>query len=131
MNYLITGASGGIGKEIFKEIYTNQDKFFLFYNKKKIISHKSNVLSFKVDFKNLNQLEKKIKKILTKIKNFDYIINCAGDANPYKEFFNTSTNEIKNNIDINLISLLIILRENIKRNINNNKSLTIVNLSYC
>lgn len=129
MNYLITGASGGIGKEIFKKIYTNGDKFFLFYNKKKIISNKKNVFSFKVDFKNLNQLEKTIKKIFTKIKNFDCIINCAGNANPYKEFFNISTNEIKDNIDINLISHLIILRENIKKNIKNNKSLTIVNLS--
>lgn len=129
MNYLITGASGGIGKEIFREIYTNKDKFFLFYNKKKIISHKRNIFSFKIDFKNLNHLEKTIKKILTKIKNFDCIINCAGNAHPFKEFFNTSTNEIKDNIDINLISNLIILRESIKRNIKNNKSLTIVNLS--
>ena len=129
MNYLITGASGGIGKQIFKEIYTNKDKFYLFYNKKKIISRKKNVFSFKIDFKNLNQLERIIKKILAKINNFDYLINCAGNASPYKEFFNTSTNEIKDNIDINLISHLIILRENIKRNLKNNKSLTIVNLS--
>jgi len=35
MNYLISGASGGIGKAILKELYNTNDNFIVLYNSKK------------------------------------------------------------------------------------------------
>ena len=36
MNYLISGASGGIGKAILKELYNTDDNFIVLYNSRKI-----------------------------------------------------------------------------------------------
>jgi short-subunit dehydrogenase len=50
MNILITGASSGIGLEIFNELKKDKDNnFFLIYRKKQNKIQKYNVKNYKID----------------------------------------------------------------------------------
>ena len=64
MNILITGASSGIGLEIFNELKKDKDNnFFLISRKKQNKIHKDNVKHYQIDLSNLKLLKKKLKII--------------------------------------------------------------------
>lgn len=129
MNYLISGASGGIGKAILKELYNTNDNFIVLYNSKKNFIKKKNITSYKSNFKKLKEVKSLITVILNKFSKIDVFINCAGNANPYKEAFNISDDEFENSLRINFKSPLIVMTTIIKNQIKKKLKLNIINIS--
>lgn len=130
MNYLISGANGNIGKKIIKELYKSSHNFILLYNSKnKIKSKIKNINYLKCNFRDLEEVRNVIKFILKKFSKIDIFINCAGDANPYKNVFNISNEELENSLKINFKSPLIIMCQIIKNQIKKKLKLNIVNIS--
>ena len=87
-NCLITGATGGLGKNIAKEFAKSGCNLFLTgRNNKKLNSLKNELENsqnqIKINFENTDLLDtKEIKKLIEKVKstfeNIDILINCAG-----------------------------------------------------
>ena len=87
-NCLITGATGGLGKDIAKEFAKSGCNLFLTgRNNKKLNSLKNELENsqnqIKINFENTDLLDtKEIKKLIEKVKstfeNIDILINCAG-----------------------------------------------------
>jgi UDP-glucose 4-epimerase len=85
-NYLITGATGFIGKNILKKIEKKDTKIYYIYRNKKLNFKNSNIIGIKVNLENLDEINK-LKDIL---KTINTIIHCANLAhNKY------SVNKIK------------------------------------
>jgi len=129
MNYLISGASGNIGKTILKELYNTSDNFILLYSSKKKFIKKKKIIYYKCDFKNLNEVKDLITIILNKFSRIDVFINCAGNANPYKEAFNISDEEFENSLRINFKSPLLIMTRIMESQIKKKLNLNIINIS--
>ena len=85
-NILISGASGGIGSEIARTFAAQGYRLFLIYNKNfDAIDKLSNELSqicevviFKCDLKNEQEVKTMVDKIISTYKRIDVLINSAG-----------------------------------------------------
>jgi len=86
-NCLLTGATGGIGKELAKQlIKENCNLFLTSTNSKKLnklknelkCSKKTSIFYKSSDFSDMNNISKLIKEIRNKMKKIDILINGAG-----------------------------------------------------
>jgi len=76
-NYLITGATGFIGKNILEKLKKKKDiNIYYLYRKKNLAINQPNLFGIKIDLSKSNDF-KKLKNILKKI---DIIIHCANLA---------------------------------------------------
>jgi short-subunit dehydrogenase len=133
VKYLITGASGSLGKTLVEKIYNKDDFFYLFYNKKKpnYVKKNKNIIFCKFDFKNTHKIKSFLsKKFRSKLTNIDVLINCAGSASPYKKLNTLDYDEISEIYKINLFTPLLMFNFFInKHKKNKNKNMKIVNIS--
>jgi NAD(P)-dependent dehydrogenase (short-subunit alcohol dehydrogenase family) len=109
MNILITGSEGIIGKSIFNKLNTENHIFEL------DINNKLNP----VDCTNEEQVDRFFKNLKKEINNLDAVINCLGnsdsvDNNKLKSLEDVSINTFKSFLDINLISIFIIIKAYMK-----------------
>ena len=85
-NCLITGATGGLGKEIVKEFAKNGCNLFLTgRNNEKLNSLKNELKNYeiKIDFEHadlsdVDDIQKLIDKTKKVFSNIDILVNCAG-----------------------------------------------------
>ena len=129
MNYLLLGASGGIGKSILNKIYNLKDNFILTYNSRKPDIYKKNVFLLKVDFNKTEKVEIEISKIIKKFKKIDILINNIGNSNPYKSALKIKMKEIQQSMRINFYSPLSIILQTINKSLEIKKKLNIIHLS--
>ena len=128
-NYtLISGASSKIARKIIVDTYEENKNLILLTNKRNINFKKSTFIQIKLNFEDVKETEKTVKKILSNYS-VGKFINCAGNAEPYMDFLKTNSKHLDKSLNINFISPLIIVKELIKNRIKNNKSLIVVHLS--
>jgi len=75
-NYLITGATGFIGKNILDKIKKKNNKIYYIYRNKKLNFKKPNIVGIKINLENLNEINK-LKDIMGSINT---VIHCANLA---------------------------------------------------
>jgi NAD(P)-dependent dehydrogenase (short-subunit alcohol dehydrogenase family) len=112
---IVTGASGGIGKEISKLLELN-GAIVIRIDKKKINNQKK---FYKTDLSNKEKCQETIKDIYTKYKRIDALVNIAGISDN-KNFIN--------NINVNLISNYEITNSVIEKMIKRKKG-SVVNIT--
>lgn len=124
---VITGGSRGLGKELI-DLYEKEDwKIFEFSRTGKNKFHNN------LDLSNISNLSEKIIPIFNKITNNDIsellYINNASSLSPISRTYKLSDSDIITNININIVSTIIIIKNLIQvfRDVNCKK--TIVNIS--
>ena len=119
-NCLITGATGGLGKEIAKLFVKKNCNLFLTgttnsklsafgeelktSNKDVKISHEA------ADLTNTEEIHKLIKKIRKEFSSIDIVINCAG-VFLRKSLSDSSLEEIKNCLNVNIQAPILLSKE--------------------
>lgn len=112
---VIIGASGGIGNEICKAFYKKGYNIFASYcnNKKAIdalcgnLNYKDNrICQFYLNLKDQLSIDKFFNKAISIFGKIDVLINCAGVSFP-NLLIDCNLNEIENEIDINLKSVIL------------------------
>jgi fengycin family lipopeptide synthetase B len=115
---LLTGATGGLGKEIIRSlIFENIKIIIIGKSKKKLKDLKSkynkiniNIIdSYDCDFSNQNNIKTTIENILKKKYSIDILINCAGDFNT-KELSKVRYDEIIALNNINFIAPIFFIK---------------------
>ena len=109
MNILITGASSGLGKEIFNELKKDKRNFFFLINRKSVIKSK-NVKTYNVNLSNHKLLKDKIKKVMTDSKKKIDLIICNAAQGVFGYVDEIKINEFKNDMDVNFYSHLLIIK---------------------
>ena len=118
-NCLITGATGGLGKEIAKEFVNNDCNVFLTgKDTKKLSSLKNeleNDIGIKIHFKNADlsnthEIEKLIKEVRTSFSNIDILVNCAGIF-PVKLLSESKIEDFEKCFNINIKAAFILCKE--------------------
>ena len=118
-NCLITGATGGLGKEIAKELVKNSCNVFLTgQDNKKLISLKEELESnkeIKINFKNADlsniyEIGKLIEEVRDSFSNIDILINCAGIF-PVKLLSDSAIEDFEKCFSINVKAAFILCKE--------------------
>jgi len=119
-NCVLTGATGGIGKEIAYQlaekncnlflIARNERKLKLLQNKLKKINKKIRVFYKKTDLTNLNDVELTIKKIKNEFSPILILINCAGKF-VIKSIAKSTIQELNESFDVNFKVPFILSKE--------------------
>lgn len=103
MIILITGATGGIGKQLVNKLSLNHTIIAVARNlgrlKELKVSTKNDIQIKKVDISKKNQ----VNKLFTSIPKLDAIINMAAVLKPIGTFIENNLDEWKKNVDINLL----------------------------
>ncbi len=119
-NILITGANQGLGLELAKHFYNlganiivcarNKSKF---NNLRKFFKNKSQqiIIIEKCDVSNSKHVDQFFKKIFTKVKKIDILINNAGIYGPKGEIENLSWKDFKKTIEINLFGSIYLIKK--------------------
>ena len=113
---LLTGASGGLGKEIIKKLVKENIKIIaLGRTKKNLIQlkkkyNKSVISIFPCDFRNIENTLNTIDSIKKKNIKIDIIINCAGNF-LVRDFQKLSSDQINKELNINIIASMLITKE--------------------
>lgn len=111
MNILITGASSGIGLEIFNELKKDKDNnFFLISRKKQNKIYKDNVKHYQIDLSNLKVLKKKLNKIANDSEKKIDLIICNAGQGVFGELENINFEQYKKIMDINFFSHLMLIK---------------------
>lgn len=121
---VVTGASGGIGCEIVKELINNGYFVLCQYNtnvsklnKLKIELEKVNLAGFlaleQADFCCLDEVESFANKVFLSFKHVDAFINCAG-VELYKLLQDTSKEEIQRVMNVNFNSAYLLSTKMVK-----------------
>lgn len=124
---VITGATGGIGREIVKALDNEGVELILVSKTESELQTLAknltgkNYKSYKCDFSNQIETEKIAKKISVDNKNIDILINAAG-IGIYKTIEDLSLDEWNLSMNINLNSVFIFTKELIGRLINSKES---------
>tara|TARA_B100001057_G_scaffold111913_1_gene110013 strand:- start:4807 stop:5493 length:687 start_codon:yes stop_codon:yes gene_type:complete len=122
---LITGTSSGIGKYLGLKL---SKKFYVVgisRRSKKIFNQ--NYFHYRLDINDFYKMQKVIKKILVKFKRIDILVNNAGTNISHGNIYFVSSDFIKETINTNLISTILLTRE-VLRNMIINKNGKIINI---
>jgi 3-oxoacyl-[acyl-carrier protein] reductase len=119
-NCLITGATGGLGKEIAKEFAKNGCNLFLTgRNNEKLSSLKNelenDVSEIKIDFEDADlsdadEIQKLIEKVKGAFSNIDILVNCAG-VFPVKLLSDSTIDDFENCFSVNVKAAFILCKE--------------------
>ena len=119
-NCLITGATGGLGKEIAKEFAKNGCNLFLTgRNNDKLNSLKNelenSVNEIKIDFEDADlsddgEIQKLIKKVKNTFVNIDILVNCAG-VFPVKLLSDSTIEDFENCFSVNVKAAFVLCKE--------------------
>ena len=119
-NCLITGATGGLGKEIAKEFAKNGCNLFLTgRNNDKLNSLKNelenSVNEIKIDFEDADlsddsEIQKLIEKVKTTFVNIDILVNCAG-VFPVKLLSDSTVEDFENCFSVNVKAAFVLCKE--------------------
>ena len=119
-NCLITGASGGLGKEIAKSFAKIDVNLFLVGRDiRKIEDTKSEIESISknikisyetADLRDKNQINKVIEKVRKEFGTIDILVNCAG-VFPVKPIHMTSIEDYENCMNLNVKAPFLLCRE--------------------
>jgi len=119
-NCLITGATGGLGKEIAKEFAKNGCNLFLTgRNNDKLNSLKNelenSVNEIKIDFEDADlsddsEIQKLIEKIKNTFVNIDILVNCAG-VFPVKLLSDSTVEDFENCFSVNVKAAFVLCKE--------------------
>ena len=118
-NCLITGATGGLGKEIAKEFAKNGCNVFLTgQNNEKLVSLKKELENNKVikidfecaDLSNIDEIQKMIKKVKNSFLNIDILVNCAGIF-PVKLLSDSTIEDFEKCFSVNVKAAFILCKE--------------------
>lgn len=128
---LITGASGGIGREIATTLANKKNNLILVYNSHKPtvenLEKKCAVDIFKCDLTNEQQIKTLVNKIIKKYKKIDVLINCAGISH-FQQIQDTTEEDFYRVINNNLKSTILITSAVSKHMISEKRG-NIVNIS--
>ena len=117
-NCLITGATGGLGKEIAKEFAENGCNLFLTgRNDKKLNSLKNELQNdqIKIDFKaadlsDVDDIQKLIDKTKNIFSNIDILVNCAGIF-PVKLLSDSTVDDFEKCFSVNVRAAFVLCKE--------------------
>ena len=119
-NCLITGATGGLGKEIAKEFVKNGCNLFLTgRNNEKLSSLKNelenDVSEIKIDFEDADlsdadEIQKLIEKVKGAFSNIDILVNCAG-VFPVKLLSDSTIDDFENCFSVNVKAAFVLCKE--------------------
>ena len=117
-NCLITGATGGLGKEIAKEFAENGCNLFLTgRNDKKLNSLKNELQNdqIKIDFKaadlsDVDDIQKLIDKTKNIFSNVDILVNCAGIF-PVKLLSDSTMDDFEKCFSVNVRAAFVLCKE--------------------
>ena len=119
-NCLITGATGGLGKEIVKEFAKNGCNLFLTgRNKEKLNSLKNELKNYeneiKIDFEHadlsdVSDIQKLIDKTKKVFSNIDILVNCAGIF-PVKLLSDSTVEDFEKCFSVNVKAAFILSKE--------------------
>ena len=119
-NCLITGATGGLGKEIAKEFAKNGCNLFLTAQNKEKLNLLKNELelnqnSIKIDFEavdlsSTHQIQKLVERTKNSFSHIDILVNCAGIF-PVKPLSDSMIDDFDKCFDINIKSAFILCKE--------------------
>jgi len=119
-NCLITGATGGLGKEIAKEFAKNGCNLFLTgRNNEKLNSLKSelenDVSEIKIDFEDADlsddgEIQKLIEKVKGVFANIDILVNCAG-VFPVKLLSDSTIEDFEKCFSVNVKAAFVLCKE--------------------
>ena len=118
-NCLITGATGGLGKEIAREFAKNGCNVFLTgQNNEKLVSLKKELENNKVikidfecaDLSNIDEIQKMIKKVKNSFLNIDILVNCAGIF-PVKLLSDSTIEDFEKCFSVNVKAAFILCKE--------------------
>ena len=119
-NCLITGATGGLGKEIAKEFAKNGCNLFLTgRNNEKLSSLKNelenDVSEIKIDFEDADlsdadEIQKLIEKVKGAFSNIDIPVNCAG-VFPVKLLSDSTVEDFENCFSVNVKAAFVLCKE--------------------
>ena len=117
-NCLITGATGGLGKEIAKEFAKNGCNLFLTgRNNDKLNSLKNELENdqIKIDFEDADlsddgEIQKLIEKVKNTFVNIDILVNCAG-VFPVKLLSDSTVEDFENCFSVNVKAAFVLCKE--------------------
>ena len=119
-NCLITGATGGLGKEIAKEFAKNGCNLFLTgRNNEKLSSLKNelenDVSEIKIDFEDADlsdadEIQKLIEKVKGAFSNIDILVNCAG-VFPVKSLSDSTVEDFEKCFSVNVKAAFVLCKE--------------------
>ena len=117
-NCLITGATGGLGKEIAKEFAKNGCNLFLTgRNDEKLNSLKNELENnqIKIDFEDADlsdadEIRKLIEKVKGAFSNIDILVNCAG-VFPVKLLSDSTIDDFENCFSVNVKAAFVLCKE--------------------
>jgi len=109
MNYLITGSSKGIGKNIYENLANDYDNFLLLGNNNIKTSKIKNIVKHKLDLNNFKQIIPILNSFIKKFGVFDNIILCAGTAGELNKFGKININNLEKVFRVNFLSNIFIL----------------------
>ena len=117
-NCLITGATGGLGKEIAKEFAKNGCNLFLTErNNDKLNSLKNELENdqIKIDFEDADlsddgEIQKLIEKVKNTFVNIDILVNCAG-VFPVKLLSDSTIEDFEKCFGVNVKAAFVLCKE--------------------
>ena len=119
-NCLITGATGGLGKEIAKEFAKNDCNLFLTGRNNEKLNTIKNELGnsknkIKIDFEDadlsdVDEIQKLIEKVKSTFANIDVLVNCAG-VFPVKLLSDSTVEDFENCFSVNVKAAFVLCKE--------------------
>ena len=119
-NCLITGATGGLGKEIAKEFAKNDCNLFLTgRNNEKLNTIKNELENsknkIKIDFEDadlsdVDEIQKLIEKVKSTFTNIDILVNCAG-VFPVKSLSDSTVEDFEKCFSVNVKAAFVLCKE--------------------
>jgi len=136
---LVTGASGGIGSALVKQLLRQGARIGVHYHKNKpdfdeLISNtklgsKENICFLKADLRKLKEVERLFRRFIDWAGGIDGLVNSAGDVHIRKHFFEVGEMDIDADLALNLKAPFWLSRLAIKNMEKNGIKGSIVNIS--